>query len=737
MALENWVSFVTVLWYTHKYQKVLAMKKNKAVYSPGELAKTRGRLKIEQLDIDEAKRMTKLLGGEIGYERTEEQENARHKPRVRHETVEVNIGGRHREGRRVETISTDNANTLDWKEYLKKKKKEDDPADDPSVPVKASYWERVRMDKYCGQAEFEIKSSGQVLFSMLSILSDPPDYVNAAFVNRRMNDYYKRIELLVTAVRSLLPRNNLKRNEKLKKASPFAFSILDTLRYWNIDQISTNLSRIQTRPRSVKVADFTEILRDIYKPLYILEQLDAETHIKESFKLLYKVLFLENPTEAKSKYQELIRTAISSYGTIKRDIRFQLYPMLLKLLSHCWIPYETFFLERKNRIKAFLQVTDRTRISPQMEHAATEEEAAEIAEQAKEAAESPETRGIFDESQMNEPLTEEDRVKQQIHESKIKALEKGLSALETLFPKAGWERISLYPDFYPYFSDVFTVKKGVELIAPTDPLQQVYFLSRIIEELFFGLRYTVFGVIMGPDGNPERVDESIARIINDWQRVNENSFDKEYIPRLAEYCRLLENTAESRTSNYAKRLTNELHWAKRLYFLPYYKFESIMPPPFQKNTADALYPEVRSLKRYLSAIAAGIEQGNKRGGADERAPCDGIDNPWDPYVFQVPNPVSRRLDLLLPPKKRNNASLIFFTLAITVVLDHLLNDEESWAYSDRAGFLFRSENGEGIRPLFGIESNIDTELLFKQALRKRQMAAAQAEAEKKAAEIDV
>ena len=716
------------------------MAKNKAIYAPGELSKTRDRLKIEHLDIDEAKRMSKLLGGEIGYERTDEQQDALRKPRVRHEIVEVNIGGR-RPGRRVDTISERGAESSDWQENRKKKqKKAGDPVDDPSVPVKASYWERVKMDKYCGQAEFEIKNSGQVLISMLSILSEPSDHVNPFFVNKRMNDYYNRIELLVTSVRSLLPRNNLKRNEKLKKASLFVFSILDTIRYWNIDQISSNLSRIQTRPRSVKMADFTEILRDIYKPIYILEQLDIETHIKGSFKLLYKVLFLENPTEAKGKYQELIRTAIFSYGIIMRDIRYQLYPMLLKLLSHCWIPYEAFFHERKNRIRAFLQVSERNRISPQMENAATAEETAEIAEEAENSEkteEHAETKEIFDESTMNEPLTEEERVKKQIAESKNKALEKGLSALETLFPKAGWERISLYPDFYPYFSDVFKLKKGTELISPTDPLQQVYILCRILEELFFGLRYSVFGVIMGPDGNPERMDESMNRIINGWQRYIESGFDKEYLPRLAEYCGLLENTAESRTSNYAKRLLNELHWAKRLYFLPYYKFESIMPPPFQKNAVEALYPEVRSLRRYLTAIAAGIEQGNKRGGADERAPCDGIDNPWDPYVFQIPNPVSKRLDLLLPPKKRNNATLVFFTLAITVVLDQLLNDEESWAYTERTGFLFRSENGEGIRPLLGVDSDIDTDLLFKQALKKRQIAAAQAEAEKKASELDV
>jgi hypothetical protein len=716
------------------------MAKNKAIYAPGELAKVRG--KLGNLDESEAKRMAQVLGGEVGYERSKPQEESLHKRKVRHETVEVAVGKK--PFRRIETAEMDGTGE-GYTGIAKRKpvhKKDSGPEDDPLVPIRASYWERVRMDKYMGQPEFEIKTSGQVLFSMLSFLSDPPDMVSPVFVNRRMNDYYKRIELLVASVRSLLPRNNLRRNERLKKVSPFAFAVLDAIRYWNIDQISGNLSKIQARPRSARVQDFQDILRDIYRPLYILEKLDLETHIKGSFRLLYKILYLENPTEAKNKYQVLIRDALLSYGIIRRDIRYQLYPMLLKLLSNYWLPYESFFMERKNRIRTFLQVTEKNKIGPTMGSGEGADEPAVDADgTAEEAPETEEkdlkTEDVFDESNMDEPLTEDDRIKRQHSITEKKAVDRSLSTLEALFPKAGWERVRVYPDMYPYFSDVFHFKKGVELIAPTDPLQQILVLMHILEELFFGLRYVIFGVIMGPDGNPERLDDLISGIINNWQKSTEMSFEKEYLTRLDEYCRLLENTAESRTSNYAKRLLNELHWVKRLYFLPYYKFESIMPPPFQKNSITPVYPEVRQLRKYLTAVAAGIDQGNKRGGMEKHAPCDGIDNPWDSYTFQVPNPLSIRLDALLPPKKRNNASLVFFTLAVTVLLDHLINDEDSWAYNQKAGFLFRSENGEGIRPLFGVENKIDTEAIFRQVLRKRQAAAAQAAAEAKAAEINV
>jgi hypothetical protein len=167
-------------------------------------------------------------------------------------------------------------------------------------------------------------------------------------------------------------------------------------------------------------------------------------------------------------------------------------------------------------------------------------------------------------------------------------------------------------------------------------------------------------------------------------------------------------------------LAADLHWIKRLYFLPYYKFESLSPPPFQKKDITPIYPEIRKLRRYLTAVAAGIDQGSKAGGAEKRAPCDGIDNPWEPYVFQVPNPLSIRLDSLLAGKGKNNAALVFFTLAVTTVLDHMVNSEDSWAYSSRPGPLFRSVNGEGSQPLTGVDNRIDADALFKATLKQRQ-----------------
>jgi len=244
----------------------------------------------------------------------------------------------------------------------------------------------------------------------------------------------------------------------------------------------------------------------------------------------------------------------------------------------------------------------------------------------------------------------------------------------------------------------------------------------ILEELFFGLRYVTFGRILGVDSSPETSASVLMGIINNWQYYIQSSYEKEYLPRLAEYVRLLEGSPENRNSAYTRKIIVDLHWIKRLFFLPYHKFQSVSTPSFQKKDITPLYPEIQRLRRYLAAVGIGIEKGNRAGGAEDRAHCDGIDNPWAPYVFEVPNPVSIRLNALLAQKNRTNASLVFFSLATVTVLDHLVNNEQSWAYTDDAnsGPLFRSIGGDGITPLTGIETRIDADALFKAALKKRQ-----------------
>jgi len=699
-------------------------KKNKAVYAPGELSRVRE--KLGALDDEEAKHLVQKLGGEIGYERTDDEEKARQNlhHRIRHERVEVKIGDRPgRPKRPVELppeTETERAGLEKRKPY---RRRELDPEDDPTIPLKTSYWDRLKIDRFAGQPEFEIKSPSQVFHSMISLFATGPDYVSSVFVTRRMTEYYKKIETLVVSTRTMFPRNNARRNERIKKTFPLVYLILDVIRYWNIEKISGDLARIQSHPKSAKVSDFTDIIRAVYKPLFILAQMDPDNHIRAAYKILYKVLYIENPMEAQNKYQDLVRAALAAFFEIRRDIHYLLYPLLMKMVSAKYIHYERFFTERRNRIMAFLNVNENDQISSLAINIQADLKSGEELLQEDDAYE----QGLAEETQASppsqeeeKPISEEERIRRESEEAEKKALYRGIQTLEILFPQAGWDKIDAYPDLYPYFVDIFDLKRGIVNIACTDPMQQIFILMRILEELFFGLRYVSFGAVPGSSGNMERVDTILGGIINDWRYYIEQGFEREYLSRMAEYIRILEGSMEERSSPYTKKLIAELHWIKRLYFLPFYKFETLVPPPLQKKEIIPVYTKIKTLRKYLTAVAVGIEQGNRAGGAEAHAPCDGIDNPWEPYVFQVPNPLSIRLDGLLPPKVRNNAALMYFCLAVTTVLDYLVNCEGSWAYTPRPGPLFRSIDNDGVRPLTGVDARVDAEAIFKQSLKQRQ-----------------
>ncbi|MDR0668779.1 MAG: hypothetical protein LBF95_01740 [Treponema sp.] len=683
-------------------------KKEKAIYAPGELSQVRKKLGVT--DDLEAKRMAKLLGGEVGVERGTEKE-AKPGPSGKAALGDSPVGVQ-RPKHRVELAFDGETDLIKGVSV----RRPVDPADDPLIPVKASYFERIKMDRFCALPEFKIKSAAQAFMAALSFFGDPPDLVNPSFVNKKLNVYYKTVEQLVTSVRTLFPRNNTKRNEKLKRTSPFAYSVLDTLRYWNLEKIASDIAKVQAHPRNVRITELSDILKNIYRPLFVLERLEVDEHIKESFKLLYKILYVENPVDAREKSQGLIREVLIAFNDVRRDIHYYLYPLLMKLLSDRYLAYDVFFSARRNRFMDFIGASESDQIDPAAMAAELKGRQEPVREGGEgEKDEQKEAEGERDEDSGASEQVERGE-KEAARQKERKAMLQGVACLEALFPKAGWERLSGFPDIYPYFRDIYDLKKGYELIAPTDPLLQTVVIMRILDDMLLGLRNVQFGTVVSGASGPVRVDEDLNSIIGEWQGYINVAVEKEYLSRLIEYCRII-GQSESRTSTYAKRLLCEIHWIKRLFFLPYYKFDSPFPPPIQKKDITQVYPAIRLLRRSLTLVASGIEQANRIGGADKVIPCDGIDNPWEAYNFAIPNPVSTRLDALLPAKRRNNATLIFFSLAFSTVLDHLVNDENSWAYRERQGTPFRTVNG---LPQFGVDKAIDAEEIFKESVRRRE-----------------
>jgi hypothetical protein len=227
-------------------------------------------------------------------------------------------------------------------------------------------------------------------------------------------------------------------------------------------------------------------------------------------------------------------------------------------------------------------------------------------------------------------------------------------------------------------------------------------------------------------------------IISNWGVTLNNGYERQYIPRVSEYARHAQEAHGSRSSQYATKLINDINWIKRYCFFPYYKFSSLTAPSIQKKDIAPLYPIVRHLLVELSKIAVNIEKTTKGQDPQARPSIPGINNPWDAYIFEIPSAISRHMDMLFPKEKRNNLSLIMFTASVTSVLDYLMNNQNSWAYSIETEEIFRDtdsvSSSDTIDTIDTIDTTdttiggdlslysdgkIDTEAIFKEALAKK------------------
>jgi hypothetical protein len=652
----------------------------KSVFEEEALRATRSRLDVK--DEEEAKFMMKVLGGEVGEVRS-------NKPEAPHGRDGWNRSyTKSTPLRRVETVGLPEKDT--------------DSHGSRSIPRfspgELTYRERIKMDSQEANAEFKIKTWGQLFRSKLSFFNRPPDTVNRVFVAIKMDDYFLPLKKLVNKVRLIFPRNNATRSKKLKKDHSFAFSVLDTIRYWNIEKISSSLMRLQSHPRAVVIPDFVEIIKEFYRPLIILEMLDPEIHLVKAVNDLEHTLEDDFDSQINHKTADEI---VASFNEVNEDTRYRLYPFLLKFTSKIYVPYGNFFSDCEQEIRAFLGIAPEDIVQPTGDTDSPDEQTAQDGE-----AEDFGDDAFFGLSTANEKPAQ-----QVSRNGKPRAIQRGLDVLEQLFPEAGWEELDTFPDIYHYFAKSLSLKKNADVIDPENPMLQALVLMQILDELFYGFRSIAFNEV-GFD-----LSEFLG-IIDEWHKLIESCFERVYLPRLAEFVKLFYNPLEPKQRSYARKLREELNWVARLYLFPSLKIDSMSQALVHKKDVTAVFPKIRILRQDFTIIAGEIEKAMQAGGAFVQAYCAAIDNPWDPYVFQVANPLSKRLDLLFGKEDRTNVSLIYYTLSVLAVLDFFVNNPNSWAYKTNTEKLFRSSDSAGLVPQSLPENSVNADAIFKRKIEK-------------------
>ena len=647
-------------------------------YDPGELDRTRSRL--GELSREEARRMARVLGGEVGVERIEagveekyrrlQELNRRHSDHFVPPAPGIAAGRRpHAEPHRSQL--------------------------DRSARPRIGFIDRVRMDFLAARPEHRIKSNSGAFASLLSAFGPVTDYINPHFIRNADTAFYTTIENLVIAVRRLSARYE-KATQTIPKNRYF-MSILTIIKEWEIEGMSSELARLQANSRRVRVEECAELCRMIYRPVLRLVELDPNYHIGQALKHYYDVSMLSLPKESSEVDKVKLQYSMAKEMQLRVfvDLKRRLYPLLMKLATARFSSYTELFDEQRELLLSFVGLSA-DKLVPVKELRTNAESSGQPESDAP-----PEP--IAGAEEAGAPVEEElDVLAGQLPED----VQRGLDLLDDLFPQAGWRRVTEFPDMYPYFQPILGLPRGTELIPSDDPLQQITVVAAILQELFYGFRAIRFGTLLDEEGKSNRIGEAVEELTGKWHLFLDELVGKSYVSALTEFARQSERGgADLRHSEYSAKLESDLLWTKRRYFLP--KLNVKILKGLRPNVASQvpkLWETVREVRELLEGVIFDIAGGRALA----------IENPADEFVFAVEGFISKRLRSILIRREQkeefigrrtSNVSLVFNTLLLLRSFDYLLNDERSFYYAhynQQDHPLFRRDPNRNNLPLYNV-----------------------------------
>ena len=676
-------------------------------YEPGELKNIRK--KLGALTRDEAGKMTKILGGEIGKERTDQKIEKKYK-RIKNlakRSSDHIADGKNREQRKsTSTGATKKSERFKNKKYAYEQRHLEQRPSEKNPIGQLKYFDRLKYNFMCQRHPAKLKTLSQAVLSIFSFLIKTPDYINPLFIENTDILFVKSIEELVLSVRSLLSSPNRIVIQEIARNS-FYNNILTTLKDWDLVGIRKEISKLQKGGRKIEIAKLKKLCLMVCRPLVILMNLNSQTHILPAIKRAYDVNMVFAQEQGAVK-ELIIRNSFSTARkkllTVSTEVKRNFYPILLRLSSNRFISFEDFFAGNFQGIISLLNLSEEDILKPEVGKIKLSPPKLKAALDKADKAdkERPDTSGPEkerDEKEGTEKATIPERAK------------RGMMFLELLFPGAGWEKLVEFPDLFSYFQPLFKYPPGFELISNRDPMQQIIILLSILDYLFAGFRNINFGVLQtsGEELRPP-IQGIFNNLIQTWPLFLNEIISGLYIPRLQDYCSQIEQKSSFEISDSARKIEEQVNWLKRAYFLPFYSFKQryadVNTGVARKDTP-RLYETLATLKILLSRVALEIDRSVKADKARKTArldkiTCKIINNPWEQIRFDIENPLSRRLRLVLTEKSKDptgkikimdkfkNANLIFYTLMVIDLLDYLINNRNSFLYEAPGKILFRS-----------------------------------------------
>jgi len=456
---------------------------------------------------------------------------------------------------------------------------------------------------------------------------------------------------------------------------------------------------VENAADNLTVSMLIPFVRAVYHELITIYYI-GEQQIPALIKEIYTDI-TAYPDVDKAKMQMLAKQGITEWIYIYNQVIKGMYPLLMRMCTSEYVEFPRFFtaqianiLQFVNHTKFDLLLPEKNKKKPEDDKKKTQEEAKKKLEQNRHVA------GKKDELVIS-----------------------GLKMLEQLFPKAGFSALDAHPDMYPYFQPLFDFEDGFNMLHPENPLQVTVVLIKIIEEFLQGCRNIDFNI--KADEKLSELPDDFNLTLSEWASYHEDLFDKKYCDYFKNYVNSIYSQKDYARTQYGKETLNNFLWRAKYWFLPHYKFNA---PILQKPSNDSRYKPLYARTDYLRTVFTTLVQRIDQNAAGKKTVL-GIMNPWDRYQFDLPNVISKRLDVLLGAKRPDdvtnatNANLIKYTLCMISVLDWWINNASSPAYTSNPENQYRVSAKDG-SPEFSVPVRTDQNALFAENIKKSMAARA-------------
>jgi hypothetical protein len=661
-------------------------QKPKAIYEPGELDKVRKNL--GDISPEEAMRVANVLGGEIGIEKTPQYDNF---------SKSRGIYVKTKQDRPVVTRSTVSS-------YVGNDKPVESYQKNLTLP-NISPKDKSAIDKLMASPEYKIKRP-QNFITFIFSLGKLPDRVSGDFISITLLNYIGHIQKFTSCVKRLMAAGSDLYKEKIKTIISPRYKMLNFVAQFDLHMIQEMYKQLKKTPNQITVTRLIPFIKSIYKPLITLYFL-GDKRITSYIKTAYAEISPDSkiPDETLLQYTN---EACSEWIYINGQVIKGLYPLLMRMCGTEFVSYPKFFNAKISKILEFLDMTKFDLILPEdkkvkenvtdVKSSNTEENLQNVEDEKTEVT----TENVDEKTEESNEATQD---------ASLSNVMQGLDLLERIFPAAGWKDLGR-EDLFPYFQPLYQFNDGFNLLSPKNPMQVTIVLVRILEDFFQACRHINFSIDKDPDF--ETYNDNLSDVFSEWSLYREVLFDKDYLTELKEYVNQIYSEANFRKLPYAKKKLSNMQWQIKNMFLPHLSFDLVfMERPNKDGTYRPLQFRTEYLKALFSTLIAQVEGVAKT--------VSGAPNILDKYHFDIPNVVSKRIDVLLGGRKSKNGTnlnLLKYTLSIIYVLDWWINNENSPAYEFDNEIPYRISIDDGT-PIFSVPLRSDQNNLFIKSVKSR------------------